>query len=135
MPQLIDAVNQMNVDKVTQLLTDKDLKINATDGRDGNTALHVAAMKTVKSTEMATMVHIVKLILADPRVDVNATNLYDNTALIDAAMYKNIAILNTLLADPRVDVNVKGHHGNTALMMATLYGHAEVVNLLTYSMT
>ena len=61
---------------------------------------------------------IVKLLLSDPRIDVNAGDEKGRTALIEASFMDRADVVTLLLAAPGIDVNAKMKDGWTALMAA-----------------
>ncbi len=67
---------------------------------------------------------VVKLLLADPRVDPSAK---DNEAIQLASEYGYAESVKLLLADPRSDPSAKD---NEAIKLASKKGHIEVVKLL-----
>jgi ankyrin repeat protein len=71
----------------------------------------------------------VKLILAQPKVDVDARNKMGLTAL-SAAAYKGYVGIAKQLVAAKADVNAASPSGQTALMFAALTGRAEVVEYL-----
>jgi hypothetical protein len=74
---------------------------------------------------------VVKLLLADARLDPNMTNRYGGTtALIIAARYGHVPVVTLLLADERVDPNIANEDGDTALILSVFKGRDSVVKLL-----
>ena len=67
---------------------------------------------------------VVKLLLADKRVDPSAR---DNYAIRYAASNGHITVVRLLLGDDRIDPSAKD---NWAINLAAKYGHLEVVKLL-----
>ena len=67
---------------------------------------------------------VVKLLLADNRVDPSAKNNY---AIIAASNYGNTKVVKLLLADNRVDPSTCD---NASIILASEYDHPEVVRLL-----
>ncbi len=62
-------------------------------------------------------------------VDINATDIYGNTALMIAAE-KNCVDLCQTLIEKEADINAKGRNGGTALIIASLNGNTEICQML-----
>ena len=75
-------------------------------------------------------IDMVKVLLADERVNPNMADEHGRTALMFAAHNGHAPVVTLLLADERVDPNMANQHGRTALMYAAKKGHAPVVTLL-----
>ncbi|PUU77772.1 ankyrin repeat-containing domain protein, partial [Tuber borchii] len=75
---------------------------------------------------------IVKILLDDPRVDVNAANPDGDecTPLHLAVSYAQDGVLKLLLADERVEAESKDKGGKTPLDLAVERGHEVCVKLL-----
>ena len=98
---------------------------NLVYGTGGITALSVASCHS--------NLEATKLLLDDPRVDVNwvdSSGLSVLHRLLDCPMDKSeVKILELFLAHPRVDVNSK-YSGASILVPAAFYNNAEVVKLI-----
>jgi Ankyrin repeats (3 copies) len=70
------------------------------------------------------LLDIVRMLLADPRVDPSALNQY---AFRSASQYGHIDIVRLLLADPRVDPSVGSQ---SVFLWACEKGHIEIVRIL-----
>ena len=84
--------------------------------------------------------YVVKLLVNDPRTNINAEVLYDeyadnagDTSLMIAVQKGYITIIKILLTSPTIDINKVNHKGNTALHIATLNEHFEIINILLES--
>ena len=76
---------------------------------------------------------IVKILLEDPRIDVNSQDKDRKTLLlhiISIISISNYEILKLLLNNPKIDVNLQDNQGNTALILATFNNNAENAKLL-----
>ncbi|RYP27804.1 hypothetical protein DL767_007516 [Monosporascus sp. MG133] len=73
---------------------------------------------------------VVKLLLADNRVDPNFKDRNGRTPLSVAAMRGHEAAVKLLLANSRVSPGFKDIHGQTPLLLAARNGHETVVKLL-----
>lgn len=87
----------------------------------GDTLLTVAAYETQEKA--------VELILAQPKVAVDARNTMGLTALSAAAFKGHVGIAKKLVA-AKADVNTASASGQTALMFAALTGRTEMVEYL-----
>jgi uncharacterized protein len=94
--------------------------VNDTNAR-GDTLLTVAAYYSQEPT--------VELILAQPKVEVDARNKMGLTALSAAAFKGQVGIAKKLVA-AKANVNAASQSGQTALMFAALTGRAEMVDYL-----
>ncbi|CAB9518383.1 ANK [Seminavis robusta] len=75
-------------------------------------------------------VDVVKDLLENAGVDVNAKEINGWTALHYAASYGHVAVVETLLEQANVDVLVKTNTGDTALHHAVMDRHVDVVKIL-----
>lgn len=77
-------------------------------------------------------VNIVQSLLADPTINVNATDSDGRTALSWAALLNKIRIVKTLCTIPGIDINhcADNGDGDTALMLAASSDNREVVRQL-----
>ncbi|CUS13361.1 unnamed protein product, partial [Tuber aestivum] len=73
---------------------------------------------------------IMRLLLANERLLVNATDLVGVTALTRAALEGRPEIASLLLADPRTDINHRDMWGRTPLLTSCVVGHFAVFKLL-----
>ncbi len=67
--------------------------------------------------------------LLDGKIDIDARDTSNNTALIMAADAGQFAVVNTLLSR-RAEMNIQGQLGDTALNRAIIAGHREVMEAL-----
>ena len=126
-PLMMAAGKPHQIDIFKLLLADQRIETNCVAPNPGSgdlTALMCAACNS--NAEAA------KLLLDDPRVEVNWMNSRGMTALhVAAAQQNNVKLVELLLAHPRVDVNVKdGPLGTTVLHMAAAKNHAEMAKLI-----
>jgi len=73
---------------------------------------------------------VVKLLLEDPRVDVNSRDEEGITPIYHAACEGSEAIVELLTRDPRVDLNAQRVSGSTPFFMACQNNHMQVVRHL-----
>ena len=74
---------------------------------------------------------IVRLLLEQPTVDLNCTNIHSTTALHWAANAENVEAVRLILADPRLNtVNHKNRIGQTPVMIAMRYNKVNALRLL-----
>lgn len=96
--------------------------LNASD-ENGWTALHIAAREG--------NVEIVRLLLAQPGIEVNSMNKWKSTPLMIAAGSGNLAIIDLLLRHPRTAIDMQAeYYRRTALIEAAVRGHISVVKAL-----
>lgn len=115
--QWLNAARNGNL-KLMQSLIDK-VDINIQDD-NGNTALIEAAYKEHES--------IVKFLLSQPSLHVNAQNKAGETALITAMPNENIVKL--LLKVINIDINIQAIDGESGLIFACREGYEKIVKLL-----
>lgn len=96
--------------------------VNASD-ENGWTALHIAARNG--------NAEVVRFLLAQPDLDVNAKNKWKSTPLMIAAGSGNLAIIDLLLHHPGTAIDLQAeYYGRTALIEASVRGHIAVVKAL-----
>ncbi|CAL6345369.1 unnamed protein product [Bathycoccus prasinos] len=95
--------------------------LSAAEGR-WNTSLHLACLYG--------HVDVVKVLLSDERVDVNARDDDDGTSLADASASGFHEIVALLLAKKGIEVNLKDSDGETALDCAIRGEHEKCAELL-----
>ena len=121
-PPMFVAIAVGNPKIITALLKDKRLDLSAVKPPANDTALHVAINRRAVSA--------VKLLLADPRVDINYANRLGFTPLHRAVYARDFEILGLVLADPRLKVNDKDNKGLTALHIAVQRNSSNMVKML-----
>ena len=75
-------------------------------------------------------VDLVDLLLSHPRIDVNVKNTNLGTALHQACVSFNEAILHKILATPGLLLNEKNSRGETPIMIAVRFGRVGAVKLM-----
>jgi len=78
------------------------------------------------------VIHRLKVLLDDMKLDVNTKTSEGITALMYAAKGGHAEVVRVLL-DRNADANAKDKDGKTALMLAEEEGHTEIVKLLKKS--
>jgi len=73
---------------------------------------------------------IVRLLLANPKVDPNSKGNFSWTPLLWAVENGHETIVRLLLANPKVDPDSEGYYGWTPLSRAVAKGHEAVAQLL-----
>ena len=73
---------------------------------------------------------MVSLLLEQPEIEVNARNVYGETALHYAALHGKLAMVQKLLSACDIDPYIEDFNGQTATMNATKQGHEICVTLL-----
>ena len=101
--------------------------------RRGNAVLNVVRngvpflSKLIYKNEM----ELLELLLADPRVNVNAASAEDGcTVLMDACVYKNPKAVRLLLLRDDLDVNARDKEDRAALYEAAWQGDVDIVRML-----
>ena len=124
---MYEASEKGHVEILMSLLADNpDMDVNWTNVLDFNwTALHVAAFSG--------HVHIAKLLLAHPDIDVNVKNRFEQTSFLRGCQTGVVSVVQVLLKDPRVDVTLDDNNGCTPLWWASRCGKHEVVEWLIAS--
>ena len=98
------------------------MNVNCVEDERGLTALHWAAKLG--------HVRIVRLLLADDRVDVNYRSQTGGTALHIAAENGHAEVVQLLLGSDKIDVNSKDEYGRTPMNYAMLQTHFGIIELL-----
>ena len=115
-----DEFNQINLEIITQLLTDSNIDVNHANNK-GDTALIIACKNRSRDQEKG--LAIITQLLANPNIDVNYANKKGDTALIIACkngsinQEQNLAIITQLLTKPNIDVNRANNESDTALII------------------
>jgi len=122
---LYDAIVANDIKAVRAALAKPGVaeRINSAVESDGTTPL-------IKAVGKKGDVNIVKVLLADPRINVNAATVKGVTPLIRATYYGHLDIVKVLLAAPRIDVNAATEKLVTPLMSASMEGHLGIVKVL-----
>eukprot|EP00981_Chlorochromonas_danica_P010271 scaffold3072_cov125-Ochromonas_danica.AAC.2 len=107
---------------VRLLLLHPEIAVNTVDSKFGFTPLILACLTG--------HVVVVKILLADSRVDVYKEAKNANTSLHLACSGGHVEVVKILLEDSRVDVNKKNKDGDSPLHYACKYGREEVVKIL-----
>ncbi len=104
-----------------KLLIEKGADINTIDCL-GNTALHLAVQKS-NNTEM------VKYLIEQAKLDVNAINLENQTALHLVSYQGYMPVVEYLIENGAL-VDVRDKYNVTPLHIAAAYGHLSTLQLL-----
>jgi ankyrin repeat protein len=128
---LITACKLNKKKEVARILADQTIDVNACDERSGLAPIHIAAKNN--------FFKILELLLADPRVDINAPQCSDtrDTALHYAVRWGSYDARTfvMLVNDPRINVNVVDSAGMTPLLIAAIlekHSYYYVYNLLSF---
>lgn len=122
--RLIPAIFEGDVDSVQRILANPRIDVNRRDGH-GWTALGVAALSR--------NVHILRLLLAQPNIDVNGfmqMPLTQGTPLLIAVLNNDVESVRLLLEQTRTDVNSADERGLLPLFWAVEEGQVEIVRAL-----
>ena len=76
---------------------------------------------------------IVKLLLAQPHINVNQQDIYGCPPIYYSCMQARLPCVKLLLADPRVDPTLAGNEGQTPLWIASYYWRFDIVRWLIAS--
>ena len=122
--------------QLVQFLVDQGLDVNGIDGT-GWTPLHFAVERK--------RIDVVKLLLSNPRVNVNCKDFIFESSLVmwhaigncmplhHAVHNQDIPMVKLLLSAPKIDVNCKDGEGKTPLHIAAELNNLEIVQLLIAS--
>jgi hypothetical protein len=103
-----------------------NLNINWRSDRRANlTALHQACR--------CGHLKVVELLLAHPKIDVNAFTWKNNTPLSEACHHGYWQVVQVLLKNPNVLLDLKNTEGRTAISLAVEYGSMVIVDLFIIS--
>ena len=120
---LWNAVSSNSPEICEILLAHPDIDVNKTGGCFDTTAF-------LESCNLG-YAAITRLLIADPRVDVNCRCNDNWTAAIWAARFNRTECLNILKNDQRVDWNLTDTEGDTAAIMAVANNCTEAVKILS----
>ena len=126
---LIHSIKKTNRRNILELLLKEDLlDINQAD-KQGNTPLIIACIWSDAS--------VVELLLNNPRIDVNKTNIDIDSALLilieqeqEWSNEEKFHIYSLLLSSPGINVNQINEHGNTPLLIVCEDNNTELFELL-----
>ena len=126
----LKAVRSGDLDTVRNFLSRDDVNVNVRDDKG------LAAVHLVFGSFGGPRLEVLKILLADPRTDVNArsANAHGTTALYEAAYWDSddVEATKALLKHPDIDVNLQmPGDGWTALHRAAEWGRLEVVRVLS----
>jgi len=96
--------------------------------RDLNNLSQEAKDKNLKMASIAGKLDVVKLLI-EVGVDINAKDIYGDTALIYASAYNHKEIVEILI-EVGADISIKNNIFFTALKYASKKGHKDIVKLL-----
>ncbi|XP_049777110.1 transient receptor potential cation channel protein painless-like [Schistocerca cancellata] len=101
------AAEAGNFSAVMTLLRDGRTEVNALNSR-GETVLHALANRPEPETcsEKTKLKECLEFLLEDPKLDVNRPSRQNRTAILNAALKKNLTVLATMLDTGRFDVDV-----------------------------
>jgi len=117
------AVEHRQLAVVRMLLTRKDIDVNRLGLTDNCTPLYHAVCGVYGSED------ITRVLLADPRVDVNCLDTDLQTPLHAAADIGAEQLLKILLAHPKTDPNICDKFDQSALHFAARFGDCRLVRL------
>lgn len=101
------------------------------EGADINTCDPVGKFTPLIVASEENRTNIIRCLLDQPGIDINASNRSGHTALHYACRWGYTDIASCLLHHPGIDVNALNKFGNqTALQLASEYGHTEVIEKL-----
>ena len=111
-----------NASAAVEMLLGAGAKVNGPQGYAGETPLTLAARSPSDMERITVM-------LLDAGSDVNATNEYGLTALMDAT-HRQSAVVIEMLIKHGAEVDARDHQGRTALQFAAERGNLEAVRVL-----
>ena len=115
------AVEHRQLAVVRVLLARKDIDVNKPGLTENWTPLYHAAYGVYGSED------IIRVLLADPRVDVNCLDADLQTPLHAAADFGAEQLLKILLAHPKIDLNIRDKLGQTPLYFAAEFGDCRLI--------
>ena len=107
---LWQASSSGNVEKVRELLGMQAVRVNGAHGAWVSTPMVAACAHG--------HLEVVRLLLADHRVDVNLRNLWGEGSLLTAIAHRKLEIVKLLLEDGRMDLAARNLQGDSALLLA-----------------
>lgn len=120
---LIQAASDGQTEAVKLLLADGRFNVNSTKTTKNNELpLNVA----IKNNHIET----VKVLICDPRTDVNCKNYDGNSPLLLAAQCGFTQMVNILLTRHDIDLAIVNNAGSDAMMLAAYNGHLDVIKAL-----
>lgn len=121
--EIIDAVRCENIEKLQEMLLDKDIDVNETNERGYNCLLAAVRRQYIKMSFM---------ILDSKRIkDINARNEDGNTALIFSCCNEvDIKLVERLLQENDINVNITCNEGYSALLCACVQNLHDIIKLL-----
>ena len=102
------------VDLVRTLLNDQRVNVNQADSK-GFTPLYLVSMMASYWGDYEERLKVVKILLADPRVDPNKVTLNDHHAISMATISGNLEAVQLLLRCPKVILGIEDKFGNSEL--------------------
>lgn len=118
--ELIKEIDLEEIPQAVRLLPHID-DINATGGRRGFTPLILALIKDLD---------IFDLLLADPRLDINATDKEGRTVLIHAVLEGDIERLKKIIRLPNIEIDKPDSEGYTPLIHAVMRKDETIIEIL-----
>jgi len=138
--------NRIKIDIINALLNHPDIDVNKSD-KYGTTPLieaikinniirnNIIRNKIIRNkikinNIIRNNIDIINNLLKHPNIDVNQSDNYGKTPLIEAIETKNIDIINALLNHPDIDVNKSDKYGITPLIDAIETKNIDIISAL-----
>src|SRR5207237_5258726 len=107
--KIVLSIYQCNYATFKKLLCKKGMNINGVINKDGETLLMciinsmAVVIDTEEKNETDIFLNMIKLLLNQPNIDINATNHKRETALHIAVLFRNKTVINILFDKPELD--------------------------------
>lgn len=120
------AVQKENLQAIQAYISKVDINVQDDCG-------YTALIEIVSHKKSGPKEAIIKLLLQNPDIDINAQNNSGNTALKKAVVIGDTQIVKLLLESRKIDINIKNNRGKNALIAALEHPRENIIQLLLQS--